>query len=286
MRHTKFCIGLAAPLVLLLGLTPAFGQQTVPPPSPEGSGMRNPADETRELEREIEAYPGPNDGLKEETGQSDVDSRIPEQINPAPKKSTSSAPRSGNPSSTPGVAAAPRAGGGSSIDPSEVQRVFGSDIDIIALSSLQPEQITRLQVRLRELGHYLGVVDGIAGPQTRAALQGYARAQFALKQRLLQQDQLTTDLAEQLGVQEGPPRDVAPTFRDDPAQPAAPATPPAPNKRRDAPLVPPGAVPMTPPGVTPLPPASGGPPLPTPSSGPAPNRGPNPAAPPAAPPSP
>jgi hypothetical protein len=263
MRH-RFFIGLAAPLVLLFGLAPALAQQTVPPPSPEGSGSRE-ADETRELEREIEAYPGPNDGVKEETGASDVGSRIPEKINPAPRKPAVT-PRAHGAASEPaaGATTAPRQAGATSIDPSEVQRVFGSDVDIIALSSLEPAQVTRLQLRLRELGHYLGSVDGVAGPQTRAALQAYARAQFALKQRLLQHDQLTTDLAEQLGVQQGPPRGAAPAFRDEPALPATP------NRRGDAPLVPPGAVPMTPPGVTPLPPPSGGPPLPTPSSDPKP----------------
>jgi hypothetical protein len=271
----RLCIGLAAPLALLLGLAPAVAQQTVPPPSPESSGVSE-ADQTRELEREIEAYPGPRDGMPEENGAaSPADTRIPEQINPAPRK--------------PGLmppASSPKAGqpGASRIEPSEVQRVFGSDVNIVALSSLQPAQVTRLQARLHELGHYQGVVDGVAGPQTRAALQAYARAQLSLKQRLLEQNQLTTDMAEQLGVQEGPPRDPDPSFRDGADSPRTPSHT-GPGMRRDAPLLPPGGVPMSPPGVTPLPP-SGGPPMPTPSSAPSPSRGATPVAPPTTPPSP
>lgn len=274
MRHTSFRIGLAAaPLLLITSLAQA--QQTVPPPAPEGRSM-SAADETRELEGEIEAYPGPTDGMQGETGASDVDTRIPEHIQPAPRKPALT-PRSG--AATSSAAAPVRTDPSSAIDPSEVQRVFGSDVDIIALSSLAPAQVTRLQLRLRELGLYLAPVDGIAGPQTRAALSAHARAQFALQQRLLSHDQLTTDMAEHLGVQEGPARDADPSFRDDVSQPATPA------RRGDAPQLPPGAVPMTPPGVTPLPP-SGAPALPTPSSAPSPSRGATAPAPPPAPPAP
>jgi hypothetical protein len=282
MRHESLCIGLAAPLALLLGLAPALAQQTVPPPSPEGS-RESASDETRELESEIEAYPGPRDGVREESGADSVDTRIPEQINPAPRK-PSVTPRSTQaaPASAAGAATGDRSS--SPIDPSEVQRVFGSDVELIALSSLAPGQVTRLQLRLRDLGHYLGRIDGIAGAQTRAALQGYTRSQFALKQRLLQQNQLTTDLAEQLGVHEGTSSAGEPSFRDDADRPTSPSNT-GPRERGDAPLLPPGAAPMPPSGVTPLPP-SGGPPLPTPSSAPSPSRGPTPAAPPQAPPSP
>jgi len=269
MKHEKLCIGLAAPLALLLGLAPANAQQTAPSPD---TTQANPSNETRQLENEIEDYPGPNDGLRDDA---EPRTRIPEEVAPSPNPSAVS-PRMSPPSSTrksPQSAAPARPGSSarSDIDQSEVQRVFGSDARLIALSSLDASTVTRLQMRLHELGHYMGPVDGVVGPKTRAALEAFNRAQFALKQKLLTKDQMTVDSAEQLGIE--------PAMRSNAAPPPLPENrdmpdDTAPSLRRDAPLLPRGGAPLPPPGV---------PPLPTPSSAPAPAGGATPAPPPPSP---
>lgn len=229
MKLTKFWLGLAAPVVLLAS-GPALAQQGTPAPATAPSGM-NESNQTRELESEIEQYPSPSDGIR---GGAAADTRIPEQLQPKPKKPSQAArPHAAAPASpSRQVASSP-----SSIDPSEVQRVFGSDAEVIALASLDAATLTRLQVRLHELGHYKGAIDGAMGPQTRAALEAHTRAQFALKQRLLREGQLTSDVAEQLGVQQGassgspplPSNDTGPSMRGDPLLPPGVAPPPPPS---------------------------------------------------------
>jgi peptidoglycan hydrolase-like protein with peptidoglycan-binding domain len=70
----------------------------------------------------------------------------------------------------------------------------------MALSELDVAQVTLLQQRLRERGLYLGRIDGIVGPQTRGAVQAILRERFELERRLLEQGQITTELAELVGV--------------------------------------------------------------------------------------
>lgn len=237
MKQSRFWLGWAAP-VMLLAAGPVLAQQTVPPRGVDPSGV-NDSNQTRGLESEIEQYPG-RSGVRDDSAS---DARIPEELQPPPRK-PSQAPR--QPAATPGTPS--RAGAASStprssIDPSEVQRVFGTDARVISLGSLDAASITRLQVRLHELGHYKGTIDGVMGPQTRAAIDAYARAQLALKQRLLKQDQLTPDLAEQLGVASGSLH----------THPPASGEGIDPSMEGDAPRLPPGGAPTPPPGVTPLP---------------------------------
>ncbi len=189
MKNFRICAALAAPLVLWFWPASAQAQQTVPAPTPE-------ANETRQLETEIERYPGPNDGVVDET-----EARIPEAIHPPPARPRAPARRSAAVDSAPAPNAPTSASANGSVDPSEVQRVFGRGTELLQLSELSPAQIARLQTRLRDLGHYLGRIDGVAGPKTRAALVALAHAQLALSQRLLLSNQLTQGLAEQVGLE-------------------------------------------------------------------------------------
>jgi len=239
---------LAAPLALLIGAVPAWAQQAAPAPESDPTGVEQ-ANQTRELESEIEEYPTPTDGMR---SSADPATRIPEAVEPAPPKPAAPKQAGARDSASSSRTAGTQGGAASTIDPSEVQRVFGSDTRLIAIDSLDAATVTRMQARLQELGHYVGPVDGIAGPQTRAALVAYARAQLALKQRLLSQNQLTTDLAEQLGVEPSTRQSLPRPLPDMGAEPAAPLP------RGDTPLAPRGAAPLPAPGM----------PLPTPSSAP------------------
>ena len=53
----------------------------------------------------------------------------------------------------------------------------------IALGDLSEEQARAVQERLSELGHYRGEIDGVVGPQTRAALQSFFQQQLRLAER-------------------------------------------------------------------------------------------------------
>jgi hypothetical protein len=88
----------------------------------------------------------------------------------------------------------------SAIDPAQVQKVFGMDVALIDLKTLNKDQIKVLQQRLQERGFYRGKVDGAMGPQTRNALTALMAQQYALNQRLVNQGQITEQFASSMGV--------------------------------------------------------------------------------------
>ena len=87
-----------------------------------------------------------------------------------------------------------------SIDPAQVQKVFGMDVALIDLKTLNKDQIKQLQQRLQERGLYRGKIDGAMGPQTRNALSGLMAQQYSLNQRLMNQGQITEQFASSIGV--------------------------------------------------------------------------------------
>jgi peptidoglycan hydrolase-like protein with peptidoglycan-binding domain len=87
-----------------------------------------------------------------------------------------------------------------SIDPSQIQKVFGTDATLIDLKSLNTEDVRQLQQTLQQRGHYRGELDGVVGPQTRAALRAVLAEQFALNQKLINQGQLTEQVASSVGI--------------------------------------------------------------------------------------
>lgn len=86
------------------------------------------------------------------------------------------------------------------IDPGQVQKVFGMDVSLIDLKSLNSDQIKQLQQSLSERGFYRGKVDGLMGPQTKNALSGLMAQQFALNQRLVSQGRITEQFAASIGM--------------------------------------------------------------------------------------
>ena len=87
-----------------------------------------------------------------------------------------------------------------SIDPAQVQKVFGMDVALIDLKALNKDQVKQLQQRLQERGLYRGKIDGAMGPQTRNALTGLMAQQYSLNQRLMNQGQITEQFASSIGV--------------------------------------------------------------------------------------
>lgn len=164
--------------------TTAFGSEPAGEPRAQQTPPDSPADDAervtpaRRLEAEIEEYPAPPS-----TATDDPAARIPEVVEEPP------AAAKRRPTAASGAIAR-----------SEIQPVLGRDLKAVALTELDAAQVTLLQQRLRERGLYLGRIDGIVGPQTRAAVQALVRERFALERRLLERGQMTTELAELVGV--------------------------------------------------------------------------------------
>lgn len=189
----------------------------------------DPVNPARKLEAEIEAYPLATDSVVGDAVPNES-TRIPEEIHP-PKKAPTG-PAAAQPEAL--RLAEPQLG--SDVAASEVQRVFGRDVSVLDLHGLTPAQVTRLQQRLHELGLYRGKIDGIAGPQTRAALHAEVKRQFQLSRRLLDQGQITTRFGSWLGVTPDTaatqssasgiePRPAPPPRGAMPAQPREPSSP-------------------------------------------------------------
>jgi hypothetical protein len=115
------------------------------------------------------------------------------------------------------------------IDPAQVQKVFGMDVSLIDLKTLNKDQIKQLQQRLQERGFYRGKVDGAMGPQTRNALTGLMAQQYALNQRLANQGQITEQFAASIGMDTHGRAPVTGVDQNDQAtqHPAPRANPPA-----------------------------------------------------------
>ncbi len=80
---------------------------------------------------------------------------------------------------------------------------LSSDAMLLDLKELDVRQVVQIQQRLRGLGHYLGKIDGIVGPRTLDALRAHAAERFAVSRRLLQEGQLTPELAPLLSPNAG-----------------------------------------------------------------------------------
>jgi hypothetical protein len=112
------------------------------------------------------------------------------------------------------------------IDPAEVQQVFGQQASLIDIKSLSADEAKNLQQRLKDLGYYKGTIDGQPGPQTKAALNALVRSQFVLTQRLVEQGQIPSQLATTVGLRS----DIMPTSGSttpDTAVPQPRTTPPS-----------------------------------------------------------
>jgi putative peptidoglycan binding protein len=147
------------------------------------------------------------------------------------------------------------------IDPREVQQVFGQQASLIDIKSLNTDEAKNLQQRLKDLGYYKGEIDGVAGPQTKSALSSLVRSQFALTQRLVEQGQMPTQLANTLGLRtdivptsgrmdqdiDSQPRtmpEAAPRTNQSPAPPPASSYDTPPMNYDDSPRSPSGNAPM------------------------------------------
>lgn len=140
-----------------------------------------------------------------------------------------------------------------SIDPAQVQKVFGMDVALIDLKALNKDQIKQLQQRLQERGLYRGKIDGALGPQTRNALTGLMAQQYSLNQRLMNQGQITEQFASSIGVDthgRSPVTgvDLNSDLSNQPTQPAPRTTPPVTNSPT---MTPPTGAPATHPPAPP-----------------------------------
>jgi peptidoglycan hydrolase-like protein with peptidoglycan-binding domain len=108
------------------------------------------------------------------------------------------------------------------------------DVTLVDLKSLDNEQVRQLQQTLQERGHYRGNVDGIVGPQTRSALTALLAEQYSLNQRLVNQGQITQQLAQSIGI-DAQGRTPVSGVDSPPNQMNMPSTSPSPSQQRTSP---------------------------------------------------
>lgn len=160
---------------------------------------------------------GSQSGSQTQNGNQPVPSPSPSaQSGQSGSTSASAAPRtSTSPSAQPSQQSSTGMNRSTHIDPAEVQKVFGSDVGLIDLASLSPEQVRSLQQTLADRGFYQGEIDGVIGAQTRSAVSTMLAQQFALTQRLINQNKITESLASSIGLAS---TDLAPVRGVDPSQ--------------------------------------------------------------------
>jgi len=171
---------------------PSFATDPQTPPDPAAS-PQTPPDPAHDPATARALHPRITDTLKSYTQEPSAQTRRPEAVQQ---------------SGVPNTAQQAGQTGARGIDPSEVQKVFGKQASVVDMNSLDSQEIESLQQRLKTLGFYKGDIDGVAGPQTRAALGSMVRSQFVLAQRMLQQGAMPSQLAAALGVG---PVDIQPT---------------------------------------------------------------------------
>lgn len=93
--------------------------------------------------------------------------------------------------------------GGDKLSPTDrqdIQKVFGSDAEVVSLNELDEEKIKSVQQELKDMGFYQGEVDGKLGPRTKSALNKFSDRQASLTRKLIDNNQLTSVTLEHLGL--------------------------------------------------------------------------------------
>lgn len=181
---------------ILVAAPAAFAAEPQPAPDP-AAAPQTPPDPANDPATTRALHPRITDRLKSYPQEPAAQTRTPEAV----QQTEAQNPDRAEQQKQMGTAAR-------AIDPSEVQKVFGKQASVVDIKSLDSQEIQSLQQRLKTLGFYKGDVDGIAGPQTRAAIGAMLHSQFALAERMLQQGAMPSQLASSLGVG---PVDIEPT---------------------------------------------------------------------------
>lgn len=243
MRHEIFRTVLRSTVGAVI-LMPALAVAQGNTSSPSGQGTQGGGSQTQDSasqDSRSQHSGAKRSGSEETTKQGNASGSAGSQGSAAgmPSSPSQTDPMAG--SQSPGQQSGAQSGSASStgrqsIDPAEVQRVFGTDATLVNLQTLGPEQIRSVQQSLQDRGLYKGAIDGVYGPQTRAGLKAMLNQQHSLNQRLISQGQVTGPLAASMGIQQS---DIAPVagsdaptgqgsgIRTQPSTPSTQAMPPS-----------------------------------------------------------